>query len=79
MIYFDNFRNWFLMFMKQMLGGIWQIISNIFLGIGQIFNFEVYGRQLSGQQFGWAWVLVILVIILTVAIWGALIFLIVLG
>ena len=79
MLYFDNFRNWFLMFMKQMLGGIWQIISNIFLGIGQIFNFEVYGRQLSGQQFGWAWVLVILVIILTVAIWGALIFLIVLG
>ena len=79
MVYFDNFRNWFLMFMKQMLGGIWQIISNFFLGIGQIFNFGAYGRQLSGQQFGWTWILVILVILLSLAIWGALIFLIVLG
>lgn len=76
---FDNFRNWFLMFMKQMLGGVWQIISNFFLGIGNIFNFGAYGRQLSGQQFGWTWVLVILVILLTIAIWGALVFLIVLG
>ena len=67
------------MFMKQMLGGIWQAISNLFLGIGQIFNFGVYGRQLAGQQFGWAWVLVILVLLLTLAIWGALIFLIVLA
>ena len=79
MVYFDNFRNWFLLFMKQMLGGIWQIISNFFLGIGQIFNFDVYGRQLSGQQFGWTWILVILVILLCIAIWAALIFLIVLG
>lgn len=67
------------MFMKQMLGGVWQIISNIFLGIGQIFNFSVYGKQLAGQQFGWAWILVILVLLLTLAIWGALIFLIILG
>lgn len=62
-----------------MLGGVWQIISNFFLGIGQIFDFGVYGRQLSGQQFGWAWILVILVLLLTVAIWTAIVFLIVLG
>ena len=67
------------MFMKQMLGGIWQIISNIFLGIGQIFNFGVYARQLAGQQFGWTWILVILILLLTIAIWGSLIFLIILG
>ena len=80
MVYFDNFRNWFLMFMKQMLvEGVWQIISNFFLGIGNIFNFGAYGRQLSGQQFGWTWILIILVILLTIAIWGALIFLIILG
>ena len=79
MVYFDNFRNWFLVFMKQMLGGVWQAISNIFLGIGQIFNFGVYARQLAGQQFGWAWILVILILLLTIAIWGSLIFLIVLG
>jgi len=79
MVYFDNFRNWFLVFMKQMLGGVWQIISNIFLGIGQIFNFGVYAKQLADQQFGWAWILVILILLLTIAIWGALIFLIVLA
>lgn len=79
MVYFDNFRNWFLLFMKQMLGGVWQILSNIVLGIGQIFNFSVYASQLSGQQFGWAWILVILVFILAIAIWAGLIFLIVLA
>ena len=78
-IYFDNFRNWFLLFMKQMLGGIWQILSNIVLGIGQIFNFPVYASQLSGQNFGWTWILVILTFILAIAIWGGLIFLIVLA
>ena len=76
---FDNFRNWFLEFMKQMLGGVWQIISNFFLGIGNVFDFGAYGRQLSKYQFGWTWILVILVILLALAIWGALIFLIVLG
>lgn len=79
MVYFDNFRNWFLMFMRQMLGGVWQIFSNIFLGIGQIFNFPAYFRQLSGQDFGWAWILVILVILLAILIWGGLVFLIILG
>ena len=79
MVYFDNFRNWFLMFMKQMLGGIWQIFSNFFLGIGEIFNFGVYAKQLSGQNFGWAWILVILVILLALAIWGGLIFLLIMG
>ena len=67
------------MFMKQMLDGIWQIFSNIFLGIGKIFNFSVYANQLSGKSFGWTWILVILVFILTIAIWGGLILLIVLG
>ena len=65
--------------MKQMLGGIWRIISNIFLGIGQIFNFSAYANQLKGAQFGWMWIFVIIVIVLVVAIWAALIFLIVLG
>ena len=79
MIYFDNFRNWFLMFMKQMLGGIWQILSNFALGIGQIFNFGVYGRQLASFQFGWTWILVILVLLLSIGIWGALIWLIIMA
>ncbi len=79
MVYFDNFRNWFLLFMRQMLGGVWQIISNFFLGIGQIFNFSVYVNQLSGQQFGWAWILVIMVFLLVLSLWVGVVFLIVLG
>ena len=79
MVYFDNFRNWFIMFMRQMLGGVWQIFSNIFLGIGQIFNFPAYYRQLTGQDFGWAWILVFLVLLFALLIWGGLIFLIILG
>ena len=79
MVYFDNFRNWFLMFMKQMLGGIWQILSNFALGIGQIFNFGVYGRQLAGFQFGWTWILVILVLLLAIGIWGGLVWLIIMA
>ena len=67
------------MFMRQMLGGVWQIISNFALGISQIFNFGVYGRQLMGFQFGWTWILVILVLLLAIGIWGGLIWLIILA
>ena len=67
------------MFMKQMLGGVWQILSNIVLGIGQIFNFGVYSRQLASFQFGWAWLLVIMVLLLAIGIWGALVWLIILA
>ncbi|MBO4573500.1 MAG: hypothetical protein J5762_07060 [Clostridia bacterium] len=79
MLYFDNFRNWFLVFMKQMLDGVWEIISHFFLGLGQIFNFGAYASQLQGKNFGWTWILVVLVFILAIAIWGGLILLIVLG
>ncbi len=65
--------------MKQMIDGIWEIISHIFLGIGQIFNFGAYANQLAGRQFGWMWILVILVIVLAIAIWAGLMFLIVIG
>ena len=65
--------------MQQMLGGVWKMISNIFLGLGEVFNFGVYANQLAGKSFGWTWILVILVFILALAIWGGLILLIVLA
>ena len=79
MVFFDNFRNWFLMFMRQMLGGVWQILSNFALGIAQIFNFGVYGRHIAAYQFGWAWILVIMVLLLAIGIWGGIIWLIVIA
>lgn len=67
--------------MTAMLGGVWQIISNFFLGLVQIFNFPFYFNQIANYKadFGFfGWVLAVLAFVLTYAIWGGLIFLIVL-
>ena len=78
----DAFLSWFFAFITTMLGGVWQIFSNLFLGLVQIFNFVVYFDQLSQYQGGFnvlGWILAILCFILVFAIWGALLFLLVLG
>ena len=78
----DGFLSWFFAFMTTMLGGLWQIASNFFLGLVQIFNFPLYFDQLSQYQgdFGvLGWILAIFCFILVFAIWAGLIFLIVLG
>ena len=67
--------------MTAMLGGVWQIISNFFLGLVQIFNFPFYFNQIANykSEFGFfGWVLAVLAFVLTYAIWGGLIFLVVL-
>lgn len=77
----DGFLSWFFAFMTTMLGGIWQIISNFFLGLVQIFNFPAYIDQLSRYKNGFGaigWILAILSFVLTFAIWGGVIFIIVL-
>lgn len=79
MVYLTNFRNWFMVFMSQMFNGVWTMISNIFVGIGQIFDFKTYIFQLSQYDFGWTWILVIFSILLALGIWGGVIALIVLG
>ena len=38
----EGFLNWFFQFMSTMLGGIWDCVKNIFLGLFQIFNFGLY-------------------------------------
>ena len=78
----DGFLSWFFAFMTTMLGGIWQIISNLFLGLLAIFNFPVYFDQFSRYKSDFnilAWILAIFCFILVFAVWGALIFLAVLG
>lgn len=77
----DAFLKWFFAFMTAMLGGVWQIISNFFLGFVQIFNFPFYFNQIANYKadFGFiGWMLAVLSFILTYAIWGGLIFIIIL-
>lgn len=77
----QGFLNWFFAFMTTMLSGVWQSISNFFLGFVRVFNFPVY-FDLVGQyktQFNAVdWIFTILAFILTYAVWGALIFMLVL-
>ena len=78
----DGFLSWFFAFITTMLGGLWQIVSNLFLGLVQIFNFPVYFDQFSQYKSDFnvlGWIFAILCFILTFAIWGALLFLVVLA
>ena len=78
----DGFLSWFFAFMTTMLGGVWQIFSNLFLGFVQIFNFPVYFDQLAQYQSDFGvigWILVIFCFLLAFAVWGAVIFLAILG
>ncbi len=77
----ESFLNWFFAFMTTMLGGVWQMISNFFIGIVTVFNFPAYIDQFAqhGKGFGViGWILAVLCFILVFAVWGALIFLVVL-
>ena len=76
----EGFLNWFFAFMTVMLGGIWQIISNFFLGVVQIFNFPMYIQQLNTFKNEFTvldWILSILCFILTFAVWATLLFLVI--
>ena len=78
----DGFLSWFFAFMTTMLGGIWQILSNLFLGLVRIFNLATYFDLFSQYQsdFGvMGWILAVMSFILTFAVWGALIFMAILG
>ena len=78
----DGFLSWFFAFITTMLGGVWQIFSNLFLGIVQIFNFPVYFDQFSQYQSDFnvlGWILAVFCFILAFAVWGAVIFIAILG
>ena len=68
--------------MSEMLRSVWQIISNIFLGIKGIFNFPFYFKLVGNYKDsfnGLEWVFTILAFLLTYVIWVGLIFLLILG
>ena len=78
----EGFLNWFFAFMTTMLGGLWRMVSNVFLGLVEIFNFAAYFDQFARHKDAFNaldWIVSIFCFILTFAVWGALIFLIVLG
>lgn len=78
----DGFLSWFFAFMTTMLGGVWQILSNLFLGLVRIFNLATYFDLFSQYQsdFGvMGWILAVMSFILAFAVWGALIFMAILG
>ncbi len=77
----DAYLNWFYAFATKMFKGIWQAISNFFLGIVQIFDFPGYIDQLAQykNEFGVVgWIFCILSFIIVYAIWAIIIFVIVL-
>ena len=77
-----GFLDWFFAFLTTMIGGIWKIISGIFGGIFQIFNVVNYLEQFKSYKGGFNvidWILAIFGFILVVAIWGILIYLLILA
>lgn len=76
----DAFLNWFFAFMTTMLGAVWQSISGFFGGLIQVFNIPMYIDQLNRYKADLnflGWVLTVLTFILTYAIWGLVIFFII--
>jgi len=75
----EAFLSWFFEFMTNMLGGIWQVISNLFLGIARIFDlpryFELFAKH-KGDFSVFEWILAVFCFIFVFAIWAALIFMI---
>lgn len=78
----DEFLSWFYAFMSTMLtDGVWKIISNLFKGIVQIFNFPAYFEQLGRYSEHFSpleWIFAILSFALVYSIWFIILFLLVL-
>ena len=78
----DNFMDWLFAYMSKILNGLWQGIVGIFNAIFQFFNFPALISQLNTYKGGFnvlAWILCVVVVLLTYAIVAGLIILIVAG
>lgn len=78
----DGFLNWFFAFFTRMIQGVWKIIYGIISGIAQIFNVPAYFVQFSSYSRSFTildWIASIIAFIFTFAIWGILLFLIILA
>ena len=78
----SGFLDWFYAFITTMVDGIWRILSGIFGGLFQIFNIVEYFEQFGSYKKGFGvvdWIFAILSFILVMAIWGIVIYMIVLA
>ena len=76
-----GFLDWFFAFLTTMMDGIWKIISGIFGGIFQIFNVVNYFKQFGSYKDGFTvldWILSIISMLIVVAIWVIIIYLVIL-
>lgn len=77
-----GFLDWFFAFLTTMINGVWMIFSGIFGGLLKIFNIVAYLEQFNSFKGGFNvidWVLAVFSFLLVVAIWGILIYLVILG
>ena len=77
-----GFLDWFFAFLTTMIDGIWMMISGIFGGLFQALNVVNYIEQFKNYTGGFTvvdWILAIFSLLLVVAIWGILIYLLVIG
>lgn len=78
----DGFLNWFFAFMTVMLDGLWDIVSGLFGGLLKVFGIPAYLEQFSlySKTFTFLdWILAILAMLLVIAVWVIIFFLIVMG
>lgn len=78
----NGFLKWFFVFISEILKGFAMIFTGLWNGLIQIFNFENYINIFKdySEEFGVVgWILSILAIIIVVAIFGLVVFLIVMG
>ncbi len=76
----DGMLNFFYEFFGQFLGGVWMAFSNIFVGIGQMFNFSAYADIIDSHTTelgGLAWVYAIIAILIILAVLGLLVYIVV--
>ena len=76
----DGMLNFFYEFFGQFLGGVWTAFSNIFVGIGQMFNFSAYADIIdshTSELGGLAWVYAIIAMLIILAVLGLLVYIIV--
>jgi hypothetical protein len=78
----DGFLNWFFAFITKMIDGLWSMIQGLFNGIVAIFNIPGYISQFNTFKDTFTvidWIFSILAFVVVYGIWGAIIYLIVLG
>ncbi len=77
-----GYMDWFFAFMTHMFGNLWTMVSTAFVSLYHMFNPVEYFRQFNSYKGGFGfldWIFAVLSVILVLAFWGVVIYMIVLG